>query len=544
MYRVLIVEDEKLVRLGLKNSIDWAKYDMYVINDVSNGLAAMKVYEEECPHVVITDLKMPIMDGMELISRIRERDSKTRIVILSCVEDFELTRTAMNYGVSGYILKLTMTDEEMDSVLHRLQKELGLQEKDDFNTQAISSGINLLKDAVFKDFVLNYVDSETEFVRKVKEFKINIMPGIHNVALMEIDHYTKLKHLFKNENGQIIKNMILNVIRELVDNNDCVEAFNLLDTQYVFLFSIKDNCSANEIDKEILTVLKRFSRSMENLFNISVSFGVSSSAFGYNSLKALYYQAEKSLENKFYNGSGIYFFHDGINKENAFKSKSNVLLHLVDLLGQTEEQFRKKCEDKLASIMNTIPESAESVQELLGCFLHWVTGSLHVSTDVSAHLFVAYNNAVSKCETIDEIMNALEDFFIGIRVNKKKRMIVNQEVLRAIDFIHDNYNQDLSLKQVAHHINLSTNYFSLLFKNELEMNYSDYLNDLRIDKAKQLLMKTNLKSYEIAEKVGYHDNTYFSKVFKRYMGMNTSDFRKQHCNEWWEGIHEKSADVE
>ena len=106
MYRVVIVEDEMLVRMGLKNSIQWDKFNMCVIADVANGKLAWEICQKEMPDLIITDIKMPVMDGMELIQKIREKDSEVAILILSCLEEFDLLRKAMSFGVVDYILKI------------------------------------------------------------------------------------------------------------------------------------------------------------------------------------------------------------------------------------------------------------------------------------------------------------------------------------------------------------------------------------------------------------------------------------------------------
>lgn len=124
MYRVLIVEDELFVRLGIKMSVEWEALDMEVIADVSNGEQAWEVYVREEPDIILTDLKMPIMDGMELIRRVREKSDRTRIIILSCLEEFALVRESISMDVTDYILKLTMTREDMEKVLDKARTEL------------------------------------------------------------------------------------------------------------------------------------------------------------------------------------------------------------------------------------------------------------------------------------------------------------------------------------------------------------------------------------------------------------------------------------
>ena len=154
MFDVLIAEDEMLVRIGLKNSIDWEKLNMRVIADVANGQDAMEVYEREKPDLIITDIKMPVMDGMELISKIREKDTKTKIVILTCYEEFDTVHKAINLGVSGYILKLKMTPSEMEAVLKKVQEELSLEDGKKAGLEEKNPSIgSISKENLFKNFI-------------------------------------------------------------------------------------------------------------------------------------------------------------------------------------------------------------------------------------------------------------------------------------------------------------------------------------------------------------------------------------------------------
>ena len=142
MFTVLIVEDEMLVRMGIKCSIDWAKLNMCVVADVANGQAAWEVYEKERPDIILTDIKMPVMNGIELIEKIRKVDTKTKFVILSCLEEFQFVRKALSLGVSEYILKLAMSQEEMESVLGRIQNELARENEYKTNSHKVCSIAN------------------------------------------------------------------------------------------------------------------------------------------------------------------------------------------------------------------------------------------------------------------------------------------------------------------------------------------------------------------------------------------------------------------
>ena len=124
MYKAVIVEDEMFVRMGIKMSVDWEKLGIGDVETYANGQQAWEAYQEEKPDLILTDLKMPVMSGMELIRKIREQDDRTRIIILSCLEEFALVREALSLGVTDYILKLTMTQEDMAKVIDKALTEL------------------------------------------------------------------------------------------------------------------------------------------------------------------------------------------------------------------------------------------------------------------------------------------------------------------------------------------------------------------------------------------------------------------------------------
>ena len=126
MYKVMIVEDEMIVRAGIRMTVDWAALDLELVLEAGNGAAAWESYREQRPDIIITDLKMPVMDGMTLIQKIREFDQDTRIIILSNLEEFNMIRQAITLNVSDYLLKLTMTKEDIHRVLGKVKQEIQL----------------------------------------------------------------------------------------------------------------------------------------------------------------------------------------------------------------------------------------------------------------------------------------------------------------------------------------------------------------------------------------------------------------------------------
>lgn len=255
MYNVLIVEDEMLVRLGLKNSIDWAKHNMVVTGDVSNGKAALDFFMNNKPDIIITDLKMPLMNGMELIAKIRETDDKTRIVILSSLEEFDTVKKAISLGVSDYIAKLTMTEKEIDNILSKVRNELIVQARLNDKDSLVRTDIDVVKDRLLKDFMFYHIYSSEEFTNRIQALGLCLSPEHMILAIMEIDHYDSLKAYLEDDKGCLTNYALMNVISEILKRYVKGEVFYDEGPRYILVFNCGSICE-NDIRDEIASILE------------------------------------------------------------------------------------------------------------------------------------------------------------------------------------------------------------------------------------------------------------------------------------------------
>lgn len=518
MYKVLIAEDEMLVRHGLKFSIEWEKYNMNVIGDAPNGREALELYEKYKPDLVITDIKMPIMDGMKLISEIRKKDNKTRIVILSCLEEFDLVREAMSMGVSDYILKLTMTEEEIDTVLTKILKELNEQKKHSEKENLDIVHTEAIKDKLFRDYVFYNLYSEQEFQKRVQSLGLKIGTGDMILAVMEIDHYENLKALIEDQKGYLTKFALMNVISEIMDKHSKGEVFHDDGARYILVFN----------DLDVITTLKEIKNAFSVYFNTSVSFGLSSANSGLNSLKTMYNEAIQALDAKFYLGTGIFTKDDQRDLQSLAREQLKSLHECYSLFGILDENFENEYKDKVNTLIQNLPKDKERLKDSLYQFLHWISRRMNVSLsdpDFYGVVF-SFGESLKYAETLSEAIEGIKNFIIALRNLWKSKNKMSDEIVYALEYMNNNYMNDISLQDVAAHVNLSPSYFSSLFKKELGMNFIESLNEIRIEKAKILLRDTNLKIYELAEKVGFKESTYFSTLFKKTTGLTPYKFRQ------------------
>ncbi|MEA4890137.1 MAG: response regulator [Clostridiaceae bacterium] len=525
MYEVLIAEDEMLVRLGLKNSINWEKFGMHVLADAQDGQSAWEIYEKNRPDILITDIRMPIMDGMELIRKIRENDKATKILILTCVEQFDLVRQAMSLGVSDYILKLTMTTADIESVLLKVQSELD-QSGHEMGETAKGAEKDALNERILKGYIFYNLFCETEFQNYIKLQHLQLRQDNLLVCVMEIDNYEKMKTRFQDNKGDIVKISLLNVLNEILESSGTGVAFHDSDEYYVILINLDGPTEKPNLSPLLITVTDTIRNLLSIYFDASVTFGISNPGNQFASLKALYEQAINALRHKFYQGYGRLYTDDAPLLENAFQEKLLALQNqseLAVMLSEKENQAYNQRIDEFAKTLKT----KEQIKEF---FIQLLQGiAFQINSAQFANLSDAVTDSIHQIagqETLDGCIGSFREFIISVHAALIKKQTFSREITEALRYIRNHYEKNITLNQVARQVNLSAGYFSNLFKKEVQENFVGYLNNLRIEQAKNLLQSTNLKAYEVAEKVGFTETTYFCKVFKKTTGMSPNEFRK------------------
>lgn len=530
MYHVLIVEDEMLVRMGIKNSIDWPKFGMEVIADVSEGKAAWEIYERESPDLVITDIKMPVMDGMELITKIRDKDNYTKILILSCLEEFELARKAATLGVSGYILKLSMSFDEIEELLGKIKRELDKMDSEKKLKSAPTVDRGLLKEELFKNYIFYRLYSPESFEKQLEELRCRLKPSKLILCVMDLDEYERLQDTFRDEKGQLIKFSLLNVINEVLDSYERGEVFQDDNRRYVIIFTFFDKVSELKIREELNKILEHLIRVFRSFFNLPLSFGVSSIKAGYDRLNELYEEGNKALKLKFFAGQGSILYWDAkISPEQFEKSLAGLKALPMKLFdsGLLEDKHCAEMSKKINEVLAQCNIAKEQIIDCLCGLIHLSASFKNLPEATGASAMASYLMKIVGTETLESALDIVTSYFLHLNNAKNKMITLSREIAEAVKLIQQNYDKEISVQQIAEKVGLSPNYLSSLFKKELNLNFIDYLNYIRVENAKRLLRETGMKSYEIAEKVGFSHDSYFSKTFKKMTGINPNEYKRQ-----------------
>ncbi|MCY9660074.1 response regulator [Paenibacillus chondroitinus] len=516
MFRVIIVEDEYIVRFGIRSMIDWEKLGLIVMGEASNGQEALELMSKEMPDILITDIKMPLMDGIALISEVRKINPHMKILILSNIEDFGYAKEAIRNGVSEYLIKSDMMPRDFEQALLKVKeaieitsptgaiheepaveplwKEKLLQELVEGAQRDISSLQSNFGNTGYAPFYLLHMGKDATNVNVAEE-----QSALRKVLDSELQARELAYEVFPDRQGE------MNV---------------LLLTGMPHRQGQK---AAREAAEACLTRL-------DATYGLCFTAGISGEFQELTELHTAYEQARAAVKFKMFVGSGkvIAYGTDyvpGMNPAGEpIKISTNHIHSMVyafqtkELQTYLEELFEQLDARKDYDIVQII-----SLELLIMLTTLWSD----VSSDQMSimQLKKQYFDELSKLETLDQS----KTWFMGAYQELLQHMIQiynsdRNSIIKATQYIQQYYQQEISLQSISNIVHLSKNYFANLFKKEMGESFLEYLTRIRIEKAKSLLTG-ELKTADIGHLVGIADPKYFSKVFKKNVGVSPSEYR-------------------
>ena len=290
MYTVLIVEDELLVSIGLRNMISWSDLDMVIIGEARNGSEGLELYRSKHPDVILTDIKMPVMDGLEMIEQIRKEDEVTKIVVLSAYEDYELVRQAFKMGISDYILKLKMMPKDVENIICKIHQELcsysaeqklQLQERGQ-EVQAVWRD-NVLEKC--RDYIVHNALSWEEFLPLAEGNQLT--EGGLAVGFMKVIPFGRSINKEDMQKKQIILDLVQSILSE--ENRGIVIKENAY--QYILVFRFADVGAGEERQKRLEALLHKIHSILRTYINGIAALGISTFSDACEDLNKLYCEA-------------------------------------------------------------------------------------------------------------------------------------------------------------------------------------------------------------------------------------------------------------
>lgn len=536
MYKVLIVDDEKYVISLIEKLIDWEKLGMKVVGSAGDGMKGVELVEELKPDILIADVKMPGFDGISLVKRVREIDRDIKFIIISGHKKFEYAKSVMKYNVEDYILK-PIDKEELEGILQKISKELDEKSEQRKNEGKINKWMDsnrlLMNDQFMEELYNKSLFSKKQSIEEINQryftklgnyvyrcaiIQLNGLNGTMEASFVE-DFLSTLKKYIDQKNGENE--------RPVMSRIGYHQILLLLESAQEKMSSV--NTVLEHILGEALRMGSKYS-GLKVAFSVGKPVRLDTNVMG---LEETLDSARTALNKRFTDGYGRIL----LAENNRAAENSDIDADMLKNLGKA---VRSTSESEITQQINAIYDAVRS--EGYKNSNIYMTAACKVNEELYQYLRL-FSSAEGMQQKLEEQLGKRMIEATGITELKKllvQHICENMEQLigdsksnlspairTAKIFIANNYKQDIGLGDVARVVNLSSVYFSGLFKKEMGENFVDYLNRVRIDAAKVLLKDVRNNIGEIVEQCGFSDTRYFAKIFKRSVGITPSDYRKR-----------------
>lgn len=538
MIKVIIADDELLEREVYKVLIKKHFTNIEIVAEVETGRQAIELYDLYKPDLMLMDVKMPGINGIEAIAEIRKRSKVTKFIVISAFNFFDYAKDALKYGVDDYILKPVAKEEfvkVVGRVIEKIDEEKSESIKDLDMKERLKSILPLLENEM--TFAIMMGD-ENKIKQYIPLLNTNISEGYVAVGMLNDNSFKNMDEISRNLTIKRVNEYIKESIPEL---KTCLLS-NFIANKMIFVFPWDSRAGIimdQSIDiKDIAyeKMLRVRDLVFEN-FKIKMSFGIGDCYKDSTEMISSYNQALTVINNIDSFGIDIVNYGDiKIDIVNDFKYPYELEKLLIEKirLGIFEQAITV-----FLSIFDYITDCLKGDIKRVKfemMELYFVLSRLvyELEEDNSSFKnFVGIKNDYYKISTFQEIYHIfVEDIkSLCTRFGDERNRKAKNTLFAAIQYIKLNYMRDITLEEVAKHVGFSPNYFSRLFKSEFNQSFIDYLTNVRVEAAKELVMEGDKNISDITWEVGYHDPNYFTKVFKKIVGLTPSEYKEEKYNE-------------
>ncbi|MHA6483347.1 response regulator transcription factor [Paenibacillus sp. strain BS8-2] len=522
MYRVLLVDDEFLDLEWMEKHIHWHKYGMTVAGVAVGGFEALAMLQHEKIDVLVSDIKMPNMSGLELARKALDRDPQLKILFMSGYEDFRYAKHAIELGAHGYILK-PVDEEELNKALTDIQLRLDLQREREQMEHTLKESLPLLRNEKLISWLEGGPLNETVKDLIARRTGGHAVPSGYELAILEADDVSlKVSKHAEEQRKHVIHSWIEQLMTYLQDDY-MIFVCRLEETKLCVVYSIHED---NNLAQRIVDLCRK-------LGPFTVTIAVSEPAKEIESIPLVFDQTKSILLSKLFCGKNR-ILRQGDTKDTLIRDAGNleeILQHLFTAMRNYELVFISDYLSELFVLVNRLGTRMTVHNFTVHIMARLDTNLSELNENLQSILGIDFEhlNILYDFETVDDIESWLRRrcFEISELLHRKKMNRNHKLIIDIVAYIQQNLQVNLTLKEVANVFSFSPNYLGHLFKEEMNENFSEYLIRVRLEHACELLKNPKLKIYEIADSVGYKNLTYFFRQFKELIGVTPNDYRKQ-----------------
>lgn len=533
MYKVLIVDDEPLVQVGVKSMINWQEYNMEICGTAVNGEVAYDLIQKEQPDLVISDIKMPVMDGLALLRKCRNTFGyeKPLFIMLTSYEEFSMAKESVSYQATDYLLKVELTPESLTESIQKAKTMLDKRQMSrQGNVTPSHSTANLYShtEKFLISLLNNLFESEEQMRLQAEHLKIQL----------STNGYLCCYGSFESSNTSIAREQMfsqyessLQMVQKLVEKY--IPCYTLaLDVSHfaiIFRFNeMNDKKSQDELWAIILDILLKIRTSLLNYYNVRMRVGIGTYCASTIALTESFQNARLAYR-KTENADPICYLADAkIVVHDAF----NISLFKADLTKAFEEFDATMLSQTMGALCDLIQSHPHHFVQALDAASNILYLSLSLLRDGETILNDIFCNSADgylslyKQTSVDQVVNWLKQLSQALSelFEERRKDYKNHIVTDVKNYIQEHINEKLSLNEVAAQFAISSSYLSQLFGRYNDSGFSEYINTMKIQEAKHLLRDKHLKVYEVADILSFGSEFYFSKVFKKIEGISPTEY--------------------
>ena len=536
MYKILLVDDEILVRDAIRENIDWGKLDCELIGDCENGKQAVEFVKTHEVDIVLTDILMPYMDGMELSHFLHDNYPDVLIVIFSGFGEFEYAKKAIQYNVSEYMLK-PVTAMELTKVIENMKEKLDSRKKEQRKMESLTQvsqdyhkNANVIRSKAL-DCLVKCTREVQVSLDELERMGITFQAASYRVEVFDIDTYSEMYQMDmdKQQESALMAFVLFNVGDEIVVREKAGVVYQEGNNRVCIIFA---GNRTKEFSESIHRICHEIQKKVKEVIGLETSIGIGSWVRSPYELIYSYRLAAKAIDYRYLLGGNLLF-------DMEEKKTDNSIFLINDLETLTEaikSGDRRLMEETLGQIETEIKSAL--VEKSYACiYLQQVIraiGNTCQSLSEEPEKIIAQREALLKAVTEQRMFSqaaALVEKYaqeVFDELQELNSSSGQRQGMLAMDYIQKNYmDPGLSLNSICSYLNISTSYFSTIFKEMTGETFIEVLTRVRMEKAKELLENTTMKNYEIAEKVGFSDPHYFGISFKKITGKTPTEYARE-----------------
>lgn len=534
MYRVIIADDEPKVALLIRNLIRWEELGLELAGTASDGISALALIDALRPDIVITDIRMPGYDGIELISRAKQQHPQVDFIIISGYRHFDYAQKAIRFGVEDYLLKPLKADE----INQTLRKMIDTyQERDQEKQMQARVSARLVQDAgrrreaVVSELLAPQGNRPVSLEQVNQECHLQLRADLFQAFLVKADvHFESMTANV----GKLLTDKSLSVIRSATQDR-CHGMMLYPTAQGIYGIVNFSDCQKRGLRKAFVTVIDELQSQSELFDRVKVTVGLGRQAEDLLEMSLSLREAESAVANRLIEGAGKII--DRTEQKDAAAILNTLipaevrkgLLKGVEILEDSEiQRLLDLIAEEAAACEDMTGEAVRALCEECVQILRFGLKDQNAVDSRVEGMQAVFWEGFNMCSRRKDAMNLLKAYVSQVisHVLTQRKRENNKPVRESQKYIHAHFSDPISLESISQRVGFNAAYFSQLFKKETGMNFLEYVTEVRIKEAKRFLSDPRKTIADVAAEVGYSDVKHFSKLFIRITGINPSQYRK------------------